>query len=346
MSNVETLLEDIEAIRTQAESEIRSAATVEEIEAARIRYLGRKGMLTNALGEMARLPASDKPAAGKAANAVKRSIESTLDLQKSRAAEAALDEQLKRERIDVSLPGTPQTIGYKHPLLATLDEIVEIFVRMGYEVVEGREVEWDEYNFSKLNIPTDHPARDMWDTLYLSENMLLRTHTSPAQARIMEARKPPIRVIVPGRCYRNEAEDATHGIQFLQVEGLVVDTNITLADLKGTLHAFCRAYFGADRALRFRPSYFPFTEPSAEVDVACRVCNGQGCRSCGFKGWLEMLGSGMVHPNVLRAVGYDPDIYSGFAFGMGPDRLCIQKYGITDLRLFRENDLRFLEQFS
>jgi phenylalanyl-tRNA synthetase alpha chain len=253
---------------------------------------------------------------------------------------------LEGEAIDVTLPASPRLTGLRHPLLSALDEVVDIFLRMGYEVIEGREVEWDEYNFTKLNIPPHHPARDMWDTLYLNRDMLLRTHTSPAQARIMESRRPPLRVIVPGRCYRNESEDATHGIQFLQVEGLVVDTHITFADLKGTLHAFCAAFYGPERKIRFRPSYFPFTEPSAEVDVICAVCNGGKCRSCGFSGWLELLGSGMVNPRVLEMAGYDPAVYTGFAFGMGPDRLAIQKHGITDLRVFRENDLRFLEQLS
>ncbi|HZT96053.1 MAG TPA: phenylalanine--tRNA ligase subunit alpha [Chloroflexota bacterium] len=344
--DVHELVEQIERIRAEAERALAAAETLQDVETVRVRFLGRKGELTAALSAMASLSSSDKPIAGNAANTAKRAIEESLEVRFQELSAEALTRQLKAERIDLTLPGRPVERGYSHPLLVALQEIVDIFIRMGYEVVEGREVEYEEYNFTKLNIPTEHPARDMWDTLYLSANMLLRTHTSPAQARVMETTRPPVRVIVPGRCYRNEAEDATHGIQFLQIEGLVVDTDITLADLKGTLYAFCRAYFGPDRELRFRPSYFPFTEPSAEVDVACAVCKGHGCRTCGFKGWLELLGAGMVHPNVLRAVGYDPQVYSGFAFGAGPDRLCIQKYGITDLRLFRENDLRFLEQFS
>lgn len=341
-----SLADDIARMRQSAQEAIASASTAEELEAVRLRFLGRKGELTQALSGMAGLPADQRPVIGSLANQAKRAVEEALEGRGRGLGAAELESKLEAERIDVTLPGSPHVTGYRHPLLETLDDVVDIFVRMGYEIVEGREVEWDDYNFTKLNIPPDHPARDMWDTLYLSDDMLLRTHTSPAQARIMESRQPPIRVIVPGRCYRNEAEDATHGIQFLQVEGLVVDTDITFADLKGTLHAFAAAFYGPSRKIRFRPSYFPFTEPSAEVDIACAVCNGAKCRSCGFKGWLELLGSGMVHPNVLRMAGYDPEVYSGFAFGMGPDRLAIQKYGITDLRMFRENDLRFLEQFS
>ena len=341
-----SLLEQIQDIQDQATQAIAAAQSVDDVESVRIRFLGRKGGLTGVLSGMGKLSADERPVVGGAANHAKRAIEAALETRMTALESAALERQLQTESLDVTLPGRPYRTGFRHPLLATLQEAVDIFVRMGYDVVEGREVEWDEYNFTKLNIPPDHPARDMWDTLYLSSTMVLRTHTSPAQARVMEQKEPPIRVIVPGRCYRNEAEDATHGLQFLQVEGLVVDTNITFSDLKGTLHEFCRAYFGPERQVRFRPSYFPFTEPSAEVDISCTVCNGSKCRSCGFTGWLELLGSGMVHPNVLRAVGYDPEVYTGFAFGMGQDRLAIQKYEITDLRIFRENDLRFLEQFS
>lgn len=333
-------------IQHEAGRTIAAATSADDLEQARVRFLGRKGELTQALATMAKLPASERPRIGKLANEAKLAVEAALGAKASVVGEADLSARLEAEAIDVTLPGSPSFPGHRHPLVTTLQDAVDIFVRMGYEVVEGREVEWDEYNFTKLNIPPDHPARDMWDTLYLTGDMLLRTHTSPAQARIMESRRPPIRVIVPGRCYRNEAEDATHGIQFLQIEGLVVDTDITFADLKGTLHAFCAAYYGPQRRVRFRPSYFPFTEPSAEVDVACGVCYGAKCRSCGYSGWLELMGSGMVNPKVLTMAGYDPEVYSGFAFGMGPDRLAIQKYGITDLRAFRENDLRFLEQFS
>lgn len=346
MSTNISLADQISDIRQSAEQAIAAASSGAALEGMRVRFLGRKGELTKALSSMGRVPAEERPALGSLANEAKRSIEALLDTRGAELKAMELATRLEEERIDVTLPGRPYATGYLHPLLSALNNAVDIFLRMGYEVIEGPEVEWDEYNFTKLNMPPDHPARDMWDTLYLSDDMLLRTHTSPAQARIMERRRPPLRVIVPGRCYRNEAEDATHGIQFLQIEGLVVDRNITLADLKGTLRAFCAAYFGPDRPTRFRPSYFPFTEPSAEVDVACAVCLGAKCRSCGFKGWLELMGSGVVHPNVLRFAGYDPEVYSGFAFGMGPDRLAIQKYGIHDLRYFRENDLRFLEQFS
>lgn len=346
MTTDQTLAEKIGEIRRAANEAIDAAASAADLDALRIRVLGRKGDLTQALTAMGRLPAGERPLIGSLANQAKQTIEARLQDREEELSSLELEARLREEQIDVSLPGTAQPIGYRHPLLSALAEIVEIFVHMGYEVIEGREVEWDEYNFTKLNIPPDHPARDMWDTLYVTEQMLLRTHTSPAQARIMESRQPPVRVIVPGRCYRKEAEDATHGIQFLQVEGLVVDKHITFADLKGTLHAFVAAYFGPERQVRFRPSYFPFTEPSAEVDVSCAICGGARCRSCGFTGWLELLGSGMVHPNVLRYAGYDPQVYSGFAFGIGPDRMALQKLAVTDLRLFRENDLRFLEQFS
>ena len=344
--HADELAKTLQALERTAINAVESSSSAADIEAVRIRFLGRKGEVTQALSAMGRLQPEERPRIGELANRVKQLIEQRLESRQKELESGELAGRLLEESIDVTLPGTPFAPGLRHPLLRALDDVVDIFVRMGYEVVEGREIEWDEYNFTKLNIPPDHPARDMWDTLYLTRDMLLRTHTSPAQARIMESRNPPIRVIVPGRCYRNEAEDATHGIQFLQVEGLVVDRHITFADLKGSLHAFCAAYYGPERRIRFRPSYFPFTEPSAEVDVACSVCNGAKCRSCGFTGWLELLGSGMVNPKVLRMAGYDPDEYSGFAFGMGPDRLAIQKYGITDLRMFRENDIRFLEQFS
>jgi phenylalanyl-tRNA synthetase alpha chain len=346
VSQVDELLDRIVGIQHEAHAAARAAASGDDLEAVRVRFLGRKGELTDALTAMAQLSGEERPRVGKAANEAKAAIEVAVNTRAAIIESAELESQLARETVDVTLPGTPLLSGHPHILQSTLQECVDIFVRMGYEVIEGREVEWDEYNFTKLNIPPDHPARDMWDTLYLTRDMLLRTHTSPAQARIMESRRPPLRVIVPGRVYRNEAEDATHGIQFLQIEGLVVDTDITFADLKGTLHAFCASYYGPERKVRFRPSYFPFTEPSAEVDVACGVCNGDKCRSCGFTGWLELLGAGMVNPRVLAMAGYDPEAYTGFAFGMGPDRFAIQKHRIADLRVFRENDLRFLEQFS
>jgi phenylalanyl-tRNA synthetase alpha chain len=343
---MQDIAETMAAIRLSAEEAIGSATTSDDLGAARIRFLGRKGELTQALSVMGQLAAEERPRIGGLANEVKGFIESLLGNREASLRSGELARQFEDERVDVTLPGAPLRTGHRHPLLRATEDVLDIFVRMGYEVIEGREVEWDEYNFTKLNMPPDHPARDMWDTLYCSSDMLLRTHTSPAQARIMESRRPPIRVVVPGRCYRNEAEDATHGIQFIQIEGLVVDRDITLSDLKGTLRAFVAAYYGPERQVRFRPSYFPFTEPSAELDISCTVCRGSGCRSCGFKGWLELLGSGMVNPNVLRMAGYDPNEFTGFAFGMGTDRTAMQRYGIGDLRAFRENDIRFLRQLS
>lgn len=339
-------LAEVETLRDEALASIASAADMRALEEARIRYTGKKSTLSQLSSVMAKLTPEDRKVLGQALNSAKGKIELALEARAEQLSALELVRRLEAERLDVTLPGTPFPRGYEHPLLKTVREILAIFAQMGYSVYEGTEVEWDRYNFELLNIPKDHPARDMQDTFYLTEDVLLRTQTSPAQIHVMHANEPPIRAVVPGFVYRNEAEDASHGDQFFQIEGLCVDEDITLGDLKGTLTEVAHRYFGPDRRIRFRPSYFPFTEPSAEMDIECAICHGAGCRSCGYEGWLELGGSGMVHPQVLRNGGYDPDRVSGFAFGIGPDRYTMQKYGINDLRLFREDDLRFLRQFG
>ncbi len=333
-------------LRSAALDAILSTATSAELETARILYTGKRSTLSRVMQAMGRLDPGERKELGEALNGAKSEIESALS---ERGLELHRREQISRfeaERLDVTLPGTPFTSGMQHPLLSSVRLILEILGRMGYDVYEGPDVEWELYNFDMLNTPKHHPARDVQDTFWVSGDMVLRTQTSPAQIRYMQTHQPPIRAAMPGFCYRNESEDASHGDRFYQIEGLAVDTDIRLTDLKGTLTEICRAYFGEDRKIRFRPHYFPFTEPSAEIDIQCGVCHGAGCRSCGGEGWLELGGSGMVHPNVLRAVGYDPEQVSGFAFGIGPDRYTMMKFGITDLRLFREDDLRFIEQFN
>ncbi|MGI8826502.1 MAG: phenylalanine--tRNA ligase subunit alpha [Chloroflexota bacterium] len=338
-------LDRVDRLRDAALQAIESAGDTKELEAARVRYAGRKSELSRVMSFMGKLPPVERPRLGNAVNAAKDRIEGALRARGEALGARELENRLMAERLDVTLPGTAFPRGCEHPLLKTVRDILAIFEQMGYAIHEGPEVEWDRYNFELLNIPPDHPARDMQDTFYLTEDMLLRTQTSPNQLRVMHAHPPPIRVVVPGFVYRNEAEDASHGDQFYQIEGLCVDTDISLGDLKGTLTEVAHRFFGPDRRTRFRPSYFPFTEPSAEMDIECVVCKGAGCRSCGYEGWLELGGSGMVHPHVLVNGGYDPEKVSGFAFGIGPDRYTMMKYGITDLRLFRENDLRFLRQF-
>jgi phenylalanyl-tRNA synthetase alpha chain len=283
---------------------------------------------------------------GAEVNAAKQDIESGLAQRGEELAQLEMDSRLAAEHVDVTLPGSPFPRGYTNPLLQTVRDILRILEQLGFAVYEGYEVEWDRYNFDLLNIPKDHPARDIQDTFYITDEVVLRSQTSPAQLRLMHAHRPPVRFAVPGWCYRNEAEDATHGDRFYQIEGLVVDDDITLADLKGTLTEVAQRFFGPERRVRFRPSYFPFTEPSAEIDIECAICHGRGCRSCGGEGWLELGGSGMVHPRVLEYGGYDPQEVSGYAFGIGPDRYTMMKYGIDDLRRFREDDLRFLRQFN
>jgi len=343
---IRDVLHRLASIEREAMVAIREAIGTSQLEDARVQFLGKKSGVSLVMKEMAQLSANDRKTLGEAVNRAKREIETYLASRIEALSNEELNARLQAEAVDVTLPGTVYPRGFQHPLLKTVREMLDVFGQMGYTVFRGPEVEWDRYNFELLNIPPDHPARDMQDTFYITERMLLRTQTSPGQIRAMQLQPPPIRVVVPGFVYRNEAEDASHGDQFFQIEGLAVDTDITLADLKGTLREVVQSLVGRDRRVRFRPSYFPFTEPSAEIDIECVVCRGGGCRSCGNKGWLELGGSGMVHPHVLRAGGYDPEQVSGFAFGLGPDRFAMMKYGISDLRLFREGDLRFLWQFS
>jgi phenylalanyl-tRNA synthetase alpha chain len=330
---------------SEARAAIGGAASSSELEAIRVKYLGRSGELTQILKSLGTLPAEERPLVGAAANEAKRALEALLDVRLSEMLESERRRQRERARPDLTLPGRRPPRGALHPLTRVRDEIVTVFMGLGFSVAEGPQIETDFYNFEALNIPRDHPARDMQDTFYLSPETLLRTHTSPVQIRTMRAQKPPVRIIVPGVVYRRDA-DITHSPMFHQVEGLAVDTRVTMADLKGTLDLFARELFGARSKIRFRPSFFPFTEPSAEVDVLCFLCGGDGCRVCKQSGWLEILGSGMVHPQVLRNVGYDPEVVTGWAFGMGIERIAMLKYGIDDIRLFFENDLRFLRQFA
>ena len=344
---------DLSAMREQALGEVSTAPTVSDLEAARVRWLGRSGVLTAALRSVATLPLEERRPFGAAANALKDELEAAL-VEKRRALDgASLEGRFATEQEDLTLPPRRLRLGRLHPISQTIREVSRIFATMGFETVEGPEVEWDRYNFELLNIPKGHPARDKFSTLWIDDPLggdperpvLLRTHTSPMQARVMEQRKPPVRVIVPGRCYRFEATDASHENVFFQFEGLAIDRRITMADLKGVLYAFAKAIFGGERRVRFRPDYFPFTEPSAEIAIDCFVCSGAGgtCRTCGGSGWLEMGGCGMVHPNVLRGVGYDPTEVQGFAFGCGIERIAMLRSGTPDIRLFGQNDLRFLE---
>jgi phenylalanyl-tRNA synthetase alpha chain len=335
----------VEAVASEARAAIGGAASSSELEAVRVKYLGRSGALTQILKSLGTLPAEERPLVGAAANETKRALEALLDVRLGEMLESERRRQRERARPDLTLPGRRPPRGGLHPLTRVRDEIVAVFMGLGFSVAEGPQIETDFYNFEALNIPRDHPARDMQDTFYLSLETLLRTHTSPVQIRTMRAQKPPVRIIVPGVVYRRDA-DITHSPMFHQVEGLAVDTRVTMADLKGTLDLFARELFGARSKIRFRPSFFPFTEPSAEVDVLCFLCGGDGCRVCKQSGWLEILGSGMVHPQVLRNVGYDPEAVTGWAFGMGIERIAMLKYGVDDIRLFFENDLRFLQQFA
>jgi len=341
------MLDELRSLREQALKELAGIGNLAALEAWRLAYLGRKGALTSRLRGLGQLPADERPAAGQLANTVKTALESAYadKLAALRQAEAARAGEA--EALDVTLPGRPVRVGRLHPSTQTLRQIYAIFADMGFQVFRSREVETDEYNFQLLNIPPYHPARDMWSTFYIDDRLLLRTHTSPGQIHAMRAYCPqPIRVILPGMCYRYENITARSEIMFHQVEGLAVGKHITLADLKGTVTEFARRMFGAERQVRFRASYFPFTEPSAEVDMDCILCQGRGCRVCKYTGWLEIMGSGMVHPVVLQNGGYDPSIYSGFAFGMGVERPAMLKYGIDDIRYFFSNDIRFLEQFG
>jgi phenylalanyl-tRNA synthetase alpha chain len=345
--NDHALTVELEGLRDEALGRLRTVRDLTDLDAWRIHYLGRKGALRLVMRDIGNLPAAARPQIGQVSNAVKEALESAFDEQADVLKQAKVTDTLARERVDVTLPGYPTGLGRVHPSIQTLREIAAIFGAMGFQVFDSREVESDLYNFELLNIPPYHPARDMWDTFYINDRVVLRTHTSPGQIRAMQAYHPePIRVILPGMCYRYEAITARSEIMFHQVEGLAVGTNLTMADLKGVLVNFARRMFGADRQVRFRCSHFPFTEPSVEVDMDCLVCDGKGCTICKHSGWLEILGAGMVHPTVLRNGGYDPEVFSGFAFGMGPERITMLKYGIDDIRFFFSNDLRFLEQFG
>lgn len=344
------MIEELEALKKKALQELERVQDLEAAEGWRISYLGRKGALTKVLRQVGQLPKEERPIMGERANLTKRELTEALEAKVQALKEKGVPSE---ETFDFTLPGRLPPLGAIHPITRTLWEIYDIFALMGFQVVEGPEVEWDRYNFELLNIPQDHPARDMFATLYIAppyardKEMVLRTHTSPMQVRTMERFAPqPIRVLIPGRCYRYESVDATHEWMFFQVEGLAVGKGITMANLKGVLTAFARQIFGQERKVRFRCDYFPFVEPGAEMAIDCLVCAGQGCRLCGYTGWLEILGAGMVHPEVLRNGGYDPDIYTGFAFGMGVERIAMLKHGIDDIRLFYGNDLRFLKQFN
>jgi len=335
----------VQEILDRALADIAGARSTSALEQIRVRVLGRSGELTALLRGLGKIPAADRPRVGQEANHAKERIEEALAARLEALKPEERRHSLASQRVDLTLPGRATQAGAVHPLVRVQDEIIGIFEGLGFSVAEGPEVESDYYNFAALNFPDDHPARDMQDTFHLSADTLLRTHTSPVQIRAMKAQPPPVRIICPGKTYRRDS-DNTHSPMFHQVEGLAVDANISMGDLKGTLELFAREMFGQGAAIRFRPSFFPFTEPSAEVDVRCFACAGAGCRVCGQSGWLEILGSGMVHPNVLRNVGYDTEQVTGWAFGMGVERVAMLKYGIDDIRLFFENDLRFLDQFS
>ncbi len=332
-------------IKDSALSELERVQSLPALDALRVKYLGKKGELTAILKQMGALSAEERPVIGQLANEIRAQLEEMIERQVSAIKDAEREKALDAERLDVTMPGKKYKIGKKHPLDAVLDEVTEIFLGMGFSVAEGPEVEAAYYNFDALNTPEGHPARDEQDTFYISDHVLLRTQTSPVQVRTMENQKPPIRIIAPGRVYRSDAVDATHSPLFHQIEGLVVDTGITMSDLKGTLDAFVKALYGKDVRTRFRPHHFPFTEPSAEVDMMCFSCQGKGCSLCKGEGWIEILGCGMVHPRVLSMCGIDPEQYSGFAFGVGLERIVMRRYNIDDLRHLYENDVRFLAQF-
>lgn len=333
----------LEAISVLAKDLLRTAKTRAEIEEIKVKILGKKGELTNILKQVGTLSQEERPLVGQLVNNVRAEIEENIAATLSVIKKNEIAEKLLSEKLDVSMPGVSSEIGYKHPLTTVLDEIKEIFLGMGFSVASGPEVEFDYYNFEALNIPKDHPARDTQDTFYITDNIVLRTQTSPVQVRTMEKEKPPIRIIAPGRVYRSDAVDATHSPLFHQIEGLVIDKGVTMGDLKGTLETFAKRLYGDDAVVRFRPHHFPFTEPSAEMDIMCFSCGGAGCRLCKNEGWIEILGCGMVHPKVLENCNIDPEVYSGFAFGLGLERVVMRRYKIDDLRLFFENDLKFFK---
>ncbi|RLA43718.1 MAG: phenylalanine--tRNA ligase subunit alpha [Gammaproteobacteria bacterium] len=337
-------MNDLEGLSEAAMQAISNAGSLAELNAARVDFLGKKGKITGLLKGLGKLPGEERPQAGARINEAKEKLQALINKQKQTLEDAALNARMAEERIDVTLPGRNSSLGGLHPITRTMERIEEFFIRVGYQVATGPEIEDDYHNFEALNIPAHHPARAMHDTFYVDENTVLRTHTSPVQIRTMEKQAPPIRIICPGRVYRCDS-DLTHTPMFHQVEGLVVDKDISFADLKGTVDQFLKAFFEAELPVRFRPSYFPFTEPSAEVDIQCANCRGDGCRICSRTGWLEVMGCGMVHPNVFESCGVDTEAYTGFAFGMGVERLAMLRYGVTDLRMFFENDLRFVGQF-
>lgn len=344
-----SLQEKLEALKQETLAKIEETKELAGLNQIRVETLGKKGPITEVLRGMKDLSAEERPKVGSFANEIRDIITKEIEAKKELLEQLALQKALEDETIDVTLPGKPMKQGTRHVLTQIIEEIEDIFVGMGYEVVEGFEVEQDHYNFERMNLPKDHPARDMQDTFYISDEILIRTHTSPVQARTMEKHdfsKGALRMISPGKVFRRDTDDATHSHQFHQIEGLVIDKNVTMADLKGTLEEVMQKMFGADRKIRLRPSYFPFTEPSVEVDVSCFKCGGEGCSVCKHTGWIEILGAGMVHPNVLKMSGIDPEVYSGFAFGLGPDRIAMLRYGVNDIRNFYLNDLRFISQFK
>ncbi|SHG47836.1 phenylalanyl-tRNA synthetase, alpha subunit [Thermosyntropha lipolytica DSM 11003] len=340
------MINELKEIKMRAEERLKEITSLDELNELKVKILGRKGEITLLLKKLKDIPPAERAEVGKMANEIKSALESRLEEKEKELRQKELELRLSREAVDITLPGLPLIKGRKHPLTQVMDEIRTIFTGMGFTVAEGPEVEKDYYNFEALNIPKDHPARDMQDSFYITEEILLRTHTSPVQVRTMEKMAPqiPVKIIVPGRVYRRD-DDATHSPMFHQIEGLVIDERITFAHLKGTLMLFAKKVFGEGVRVRYRPSFFPFTEPSAEMDISCVICGGEGCRVCSYTGWLEILGAGMVHPRVLEYGGYDPEKVTGFAFGMGVERIAMLKYGINDLRLFFENDKRFLTQF-
>lgn len=339
------MVDRIEELRKLFIEEMAKANDYRELEELRIKYLGRKGIFTGIFEEIKSLPPEDRPRAGELANRLRNEAFSEWN-RKKKEIETRIEEKEKEKRgVDITLPGTKFSLGKKHPITLTLDEIKNIFISLGFRIVDGPEIETEYYNFEALNMDLDHPARDMWSTLYLEKGLLLRTHTSPVQIRVMEKQSPPLAIIAPGKCYRRDAIDASHSPMFHQVEGLLVDEGVSFANLKGVLTYFSRRMFGPETKVRFRPSFFPFTEPSVEVDIQCVICQGKGCPVCKQTGWLEILGAGMVNPKVFEFVHYDTKKYTGFAFGMGVERIAMLRYGIDDMRLFFENDLRFLKQF-
>ncbi|MEZ7170736.1 phenylalanine--tRNA ligase subunit alpha [Sporosarcina sp. OR05] len=338
--------QQLQQLKDEALGKIQDAQSVKELNDVRVAYLGKKGPITDLLKGMGKLPAEERPKMGALVNVVRETVTASLEERMALLEAEAINTQLAKEAIDVTLPGRPVQAGNHHPLTRVVEEIEDFFISMGYEIAEGPEVEKDYYNFEALNLPKGHPARDMQDSFYISEDILLRTHTSPVQARTMEAKGgEAIKIICPGKVYRRDNDDATHSHQFTQIEGLVVGEDIRMSDLKGTLDLFAKKMFGAEREIRLRPSFFPFTEPSVEMDISCFKCSGKGCNVCKKTGWIEILGAGMVHPNVLEMAGYDPSAVTGFAFGMGPERIAMLKYGIEDIRHFYTNDSRFISQF-